>query len=330
MSVNVRPSHVSDEVLATRLELVARLEKQLANTKQWYDFEDPQDYRKARAGGTHGFERPVLNDKARLVYAPGRGGQKIEIRVIGPPGQSKGVFLHFHAGGWVIGSNASYDAYLTRISEASGLTVASVEYRLAPEHPFPAGRDDCVDAALFSLSKQGICDLGASLRVLGGESAGAWFAVAVALELRDTYGIDLQSKIAAICAGYGIYDLTYTPSLLSQKRNIVISKELMMKFAEAAFGHIPFRDRKRPDVSLLYKDLSNLPPAHFLVGTIDPLLDDSIFMAAKWITVGSEAELEIIEGACHAFTLFPMGEATEQGIQAVVGFLHRQLEKVHT
>jgi acetyl esterase len=216
---------------------------------------------------------------------------------------------------------------LTRLSEA-GLTVASVEYRLAPEHPFPAGRDDCVNAALFALSAQGTSDLGAPLRVLGGESAGAWFAVEVALELRDKHGIDIKSQIAAICAGYGIYDLTYTPSLLSHKRNIVISCELMMKFAEAAFGHVPFSYRKRPDISPLYADLSNLPPAHFLVGNIEPLLDDSIFMAARWINAGSEAELHIVEGACHAFTLFPMGEVTELGIQAVVEFLRVQLQRL--
>lgn len=89
--------------------------------------------------------------------------------------------------------------------------MASVEYRLAPEHPFPAGRDDCVDVALFALSAQGISALGDPLRVLGGESAGAWFAVAVALELRDKHEIDVKSQIAAICAGYGIYDLSYTP-----------------------------------------------------------------------------------------------------------------------
>ncbi|KAH6959540.1 putative carboxylesterase [Fusarium avenaceum] len=327
MSVNVRPSYVSDIALANRLELVDRFEKQSANTKQWYDFEDPQEYRRARAEGTHGFERPPLNYQARLVYAVGRDGQNIEIRVIETAGPCNGIFLHFHAGGYVIGSNASYDGYLKRLSEASGLTMASVEYRLAPEHPFPAGRDDCVDAAVFALSAQGISDLGAPLRVLGGESAGAWFAVTVALELRDKHGINLQSHIAAICAGYGIYDLTYTPSLLSHTRNIVLNRESMMKFAEAAFGQILFIDRKRPDISPLYADLSNLPPAHFLVGNIEPLLDDSIFMASKWINAGNEAELEIVEGACHAFTLFPMGDATEQGIQAVVKFLRRQLEK---
>ncbi|KAF5632275.1 lipase esterase [Fusarium tjaetaba] len=327
MSVNVRPKPVSDQVRATRLEVVDRLEKQLANAKQWYDFDKPQDYRNARAEGTHGFDRPKLNDQARLVYAPGREGQSIELRMIEPPVPSKGVFLHFHEGCFVIGSNASYDGYLTRVSEASGLTVASVEYRLAPEHPFPAGRDDCVDAALYALSTPGMSDLGAPLRVLGGESAGAWLAVAVALELRDTYEIDVKTQIAAICAGYGIYDLTYTPSLLSHERNIVLSRKTMMKFLEAAFGHILSGERKRPDISPLYADLGNQPPAHFLVGNVEPLLDDSIFMAAKWANAGSEAEPYVVEGARHAFTLIPFGEVTNVGIQAVVEFLRVQLQK---
>ncbi|SCV57294.1 related to lipase/esterase [Fusarium fujikuroi] len=173
--------------------------------KQWYDFDRPQDYRKARAEGTHGFNRLQLNDQARLVYATGRDGQRIELRVIEPPGPSKGVFLQFHAGGFVTGSNSSYDGYLTRLS---------------------------------------------------GESGGAWFAVAVALELRDKHKIDVKSQIAAICAGYGI-----------------------------------------------------------------------IFMAAKWINAGSAAELHVVEGACHAFTLFPLGEVTELGIKAVVDFLHTQLKR---
>lgn len=98
MSVNVRPKSASVKVRAARLEVVDRLEKQLADAKQWYDFDRPQDYRQARAEGTHGFNRLQMNDQARLVYVTGRDGQRIELRVIEPPGPSKGVFLHFHAG----------------------------------------------------------------------------------------------------------------------------------------------------------------------------------------------------------------------------------------
>ena len=234
--------------------------------------------------------------------------------------------LQRYTGGFVIGSNASYDTYLTKLSEALGLTIVSVEYRLAPEHPYPTCRNDAVDAALYALSPAGIVELGAPLKVLGGESAGGWFAVAVALALRDEHGVDVRSQLAAICAGYGIFDLTYTPSVLSHERAIVLSRKDTFAFMEAAFGHIPMADRKTAQVSPLYANLANLPPAHFLVGTIEPLLDDSIFMAAKWQQAGNETVLDIVEGGCHAFTLIPMGDTTDEGLQRIIAFVQRYLK----
>lgn len=240
--------------------------------------------------------------------------------------QSGAYWVLDDIGGFVVGSNASYDTYLTRLSNELGLTIASVEYRLAPENPFPAGYNDAVDAALFALSKDGVSKLGAQLRVLGGESAGGWYAVAVALALRDKHGVDVRSQFFAICAGYGIFDLSYTPSCLNHKRNIVLSSDLMQRFVEAGFGHIPLGDRKMADISPLYADLKNLPPAQFLVGDIEPLLDDSIFMAAKWVNAGNEADLHIVNGGCHAFTLIPMGDATEEGLQSLISFVKKHVK----
>lgn len=327
MSLNVRPTSVSANVQKGRLEFADNLEKLLANDKNWYEFPTPQDYRDARLNGTHGFKKPVFNDKARLINFSGREGNSIELRVIEPTtGPSKGVWLHFHAGGFIIGSNRSYDTYLTRLSDELGLTIASVEYRLAPEHLHPAGYDDCIDAALFALSDDGVRQLNGPLRVLGGESAGGWFAVAVALALRDNHGIDVKSQLSAICAGYGIFDLTYTPSCLNHKRKIVLSSDLMQSFVEAAFGHMSLQERKSPEISPLYADLSNMPPGHFLVGDIEPLIDDSMFMAAKWANAGNEADLHIVSGACHAFTLIPMGDTTEEGLQSLVDFVKKYVK----
>jgi acetyl esterase/lipase len=202
--------------------------------------------------------------------------------------------------------------------------MVSVEYRLAPEHPYPTGLNDCVDAALFALSAEGQKELGAPLRVLGGESAGGWLAVATALALRDEHKVDVRSQLAAIAAGYGIFDLTYTPSVFSHKRAIVLSKKDTFKFMESAFGHIPVADRKDPKISPLYANLENMPPAQFLAGNIEPLLDDSIFMATKWQQYGNDVELSIVEGACHAFTLIPMGDATDEGVQKVIEFVAKR------
>jgi acetyl esterase len=149
---------------------------------------------------------------------------------------------------------------------------------------------------------------------------------AVALALRDKHGVNVKSQLSAICAGYGIFDITYTPSCLDHKRNIVLSSDLMQRFVEAGFAHIPIRDRKAPEISPLYADLTNLPPAQFLVGDIEPLFDDSIFMAAKWANAGNEADLHIVNGGCHAFTLVPMGDATQEGLESLISFVKQYVK----
>lgn len=228
-------------------------------------------------------------------------------------------------GGFVIGSNASYDPYLTTLSDRLGLTMVSVEYRLAPEHPFPKCLHDCVDAALFALSAAGVRELGASLKILGGESAGGSLAISTGLSLRRDHGIDVRVALDAIVAGYGIFDLTYTPSLLGHTRNLILSKQGMMDFCEAAFGHIPMTERKSPLVSPLYAELKEMPPALFLTGNVEPLLDDSVFMAAKWQQAGNEAELAVVDGACHAFTIIPMGDATQEGLDIIANFVQQNV-----
>lgn len=208
--------------------------------------------------------------------------------------------------------------------------MVSVEYRLAPENPFPACLHDCVDAALYALTSVGEKVLGAPLRILGGESAGGWLAVSTALALRRDHDIECRLKLAAIVASYGIFDLTYTPSLLKHKRSVILSKQGMMDFVDAAFGHVSIADRKQALISPLYADLHEMPPALFLAGNIEPLLDDSIFMAVRWQQAGNRTDLKIVDGACHAFTIIDMGEMTAEGIDLISGFVNERLSPVET
>ncbi|KAJ5639983.1 uncharacterized protein N7484_007845 [Penicillium longicatenatum] len=324
MSLNVLPIPVDEATLQARHKTLDTLEAQLAGSVQWQECESAAAYRKMRREGLNGFQAPALNPNARTVNVSGRDSYQIELRIIAPKDKpSRGVWLHFHAGGFVIGSNASYDTYLTTLSDRLGLTMASVEYRLAPEVSFPKPLHDCVDAALYALSPAGEKELGAPLKVLGGESAGGWLAVSTGLSLRRDHGIDVRSTLDAIVAGYGIFDLTYTPSLLEHTRNIVLSKEGMMAFCEAGFGHIPMAYRKDPLISPLYADLKDMPAALFLSGNIEPLLDDSVFMAAKWQQAGNVTNLSVVNGACHAFTIIPMGDATDEGLDIIVDFVQR-------
>ncbi|KAJ5717730.1 hypothetical protein N7488_003376 [Penicillium malachiteum] len=325
MTLNVLPRPIDEAKLKGRLEFLDNLEAKLATAVQWTECKSPAEYRKMRREGTNGFMAPVLNPTARLVNVAGRDGNQIELRIIAPTEKaSRGVWLHFHAGGFVIGSNASYDTYLTTLSNRLGLTMVSVEYRLAPEHLFPAPLHDCVDAALYALSPAGEKELGAPLKIIGGESAGGWLAVSTALSLRRDHGIEVKSRLDAVISGYGIFDLTYTPSLLEHPRNIVLSTKGMMEFCEASFSQIPMAERKNPLVSPLYADVKEMPPALFLTGELEPLVDDSVFMAARWQLAGNETQLNLVQGACHAFTIIPMGDATEEGLDIIVNFVQQK------
>jgi acetyl esterase/lipase len=178
--------------------------------------------------------------------------------------------------------------------------VVSVDYRLAPEHPYPAGPDDCEAAALW-LVQNALADFGTTRLWIGGESAGAHLAMVTLLRLRDRHGLKPFTGANLV---YGCYDLSMTPSQRRWgDRNLVLSTPIIEWFAGF---FVPDRARRRdPDVSPLYADLADLPPALVTVGTLDPLLDDSLFLHARWIAAGGQSELAVWPGGIHGFDTFP-------------------------
>jgi len=250
---------------------------------------------------------PVYSPRASWLEIPTRAGS-VQLRVLPPQGEPTGAFLHIHGGGWVLGAADEQDLLLEAVADATGLCAVSVEYRLAPEHPYPAGHDDCEDAALW-LVERGAADLGVPATfAIGGESAGANLSVTTLLRLRDRRGI--TGAFAAANLVFGAFDLGGTPSrLLWGERQLVLSDSIMNWFTECLVGVVDGGSRRIPDLSPLYADLRDMPPALFTVGTADALLDDSLFMAARWEAAGNRAELRVYEEACHAFTAFPIAVA---------------------
>jgi acetyl esterase len=103
---------------------------------------------------------------------------------------------------------------------------------------------------------------------------------------------------------FGVFDLSMTPSATRWgERNLILSTPIMEWFNQ---HYVPADRRRDPDVSPLYADLANMPPALFTVGTLDPLLDDSLFMHARWVAAGNRAELAVYPGGVHAFTAFAL------------------------
>jgi acetyl esterase len=291
-----------------------------ANAPNWWDI-GAAAYREVAASGKGAFPRPEKSARARTLRIDGKGGHQIALRVIRPE-RATGAHLFFHGGGMVFGASDVQDPMLERIVSSTGMACVSVEYRLAPEHPYPAAWDDCESAALW-LVKNAQSELGTDTLTIGGESAGSTLAVATLVRLRDRHG---YTGFRAASLAYGNYDASMTPSQLRAPDPGVpvtfVGKTSLEKFREA---YLPAGTNARdPDVSPLYADLTHLPAALFTVGTIDPLLDDSLFLGMRWLAAGNEAEFAIYPGAPHAFNSLPMPQGAHANAR-IDGFLEGRL-----
>jgi acetyl esterase len=241
----------------------------------------------------------VFSDRAVTRSIPGPGGQDIPLRIIAPE-TPRGVYLHIHGGGWTLGGADMQDPMLERLVDVSGLAVVSVEYRLAPEHPYPAGPDDCEAAAVW-LARNAKAEFGTDALTTGGESAGGHLAAVTVIRIRDRHG---YTGFRGANLVYGAFDMSMTPSQRQfGGRRLVLRTIDIVQFANAFLPTIT--ERRDPDISPLFADLKGLCPALFSVGTADALLDDTLFMHARWLAAGNEAELAIYPGGAHGFTLFP-------------------------
>jgi len=302
---------VSAETKAINGALVELLEKSDDN----WDI-GVAEARARRDRGEGPFPLVPKSDRAITRTIPGKGGD-VELRVIAPE-NPKGVYLHFHGGGWVFGSADGQDPMLERIADNCGLACVSVEYRLAPEHPYPAGPDDCETAAAW-LIENAKAEFGTEVLTVGGESAGAHLAAVTLLRMRDRHGF---TNFAGANLVFGAFDLRWTPSAraFGDEPYLILRTHDLHKFDEC---FIPKgTDASDPDISPLFADLKDMPPALFSVGTADALLDDSLFMHARWAAAGNDAELAIYPGGAHGFVAFP-GELAASAVKRMDTFLNQ-------
>lgn len=224
------------------------------------------------------------------------------VRISSPTAaRPRGVYLDIHGGGFYMDSASRSDARNRELADALELAVVSVDYRLAPEHPWPAAPDDCATAALWLL-EEAEARFGTSRLAIGGSSAGATLAMTTQLRLRDRGVVD---RFAGAALQFGTYDLSgQTPA---GRR---IADEY---FIEAYVGHVA--DRTAPDVSPLFGDLRGLPPVLLVVGRTDVLLEDNLAMASRLSAAGNEVDLRIYPESPHGFT----GHATAMARSALDG-----------
>lgn len=230
-----------------------------------------------------------------------------EVRISLPKGDPTGIFIHIHGGGWTIGSPTQSDDWMQYLAAETGCVCVSVKYRLGPEDPWPACADDCEAAAVWVIEEL-TKEYGTTRIAIGGESAGAHLS-AVTLNRLKARG--MGDAVQGALLHYGVFDLAMTPSMANWgDRNMILSTPTVDWFADNLVGDDPSLLRS-PEASPILADLTGMPPALFQVGTVDPLIDDTLFMAQRWMVAGSEAAVNVYPGGVHAFDLFDITIAKE-------------------
>lgn len=239
--------------------------------------------------------------KPTIKTIPGPAGN-ITLRVFRPD-TVLAVVLYIHGGGWFQGVAAVDDAFNDEMARACKVAVASVEYRLAPESPFPACIDDCKAAAKW-LVANARTEFGTSRLFMSGQSAGGHLSALMAIYVRDS--LQASNMLLGVCLQYGCFDLGRSPSQRQATDNtLILSKKSMADNFILVFSGWNTDKLMQPEYSPLYANLKGLPPAYFMVGTNDPLLDDTNFMESRWRSAGNKTYLAVYPQCPHGFNVFP-------------------------
>jgi acetyl esterase len=253
---------------------------------------------------------------------PGRDGHAIPVRIYRPSvPRPHGVLVSMHGGGWVRGSLDSDEFRSHFVAHEAGCAVVSVDYRLAPEHPFPIPLEDCLAVTEWVAAQAAILGFDAERIGVAGDSAGANLATAVALKMRDRSGPQLKCQILA----YPVCDHDFDrPSYLANAEGKLLTRTHMMWFWEQYAGTA---DRNLPFLSpLRCDDLGNMPPALVLTAEHDPLRDEGEAYAEALLQAGNFVEAHRLEGLVHAFqSLAPQHPRTIESLKTTAAFASRHL-----
>jgi acetyl esterase/lipase len=275
-------------------------------------------------------EGPVAEQRRRQERAsrfapPAHGCERQPATVNGVPGEwfvpaapVAGIILYLHGGAYVVGSIASHREYLVRLANATRAKILAINYRLAPEHPFPAALEDAVSAYRWLLA--GGAPPGDLL--LAGDSAGGGLALAALLALRAG---DDPLPAGAICLSPWV-DLALTGASVRTKAAvdpILTPASLETSARLYAAGHA----LTDPLISPLYAALDGLPPLLIQAGSDEILLDDALRLAERARRAGVAVTLEVWEGLFHVFPITPFLPESAQALARIAAFVAGALRR---
>jgi acetyl esterase len=253
---------------------------------------------------------------------PGPTGE-IPVRIYTPEGEGPfALVVFFHGGGFVVGSLNGYDEFCRTLCRGARCMIVSVDYRLAPEHKFPAATDDCLAATRWVAEHAAEFNANPTQFVVAGDSAGGNLAAVTALRIRDEGG-------PFLCGQLLIYPVTdyhtpATPSYLTNANGYLLTRDTMVWFWDHYLNHAS--EAGSPLASPLRAlDLSGLPPALVITAEFDPLRDEGELYAERLQQAGVPTELLRYNGMIHGFLM--LGALFNENRQAI-NETNRWLKKV--
>jgi len=249
----------------------------------------------------------------RLVSAGGVDGEW----VVPADAPSNKAILYFHGGGFRLGSVASHRDLIVRLAEASGCRVLAINYRLAPEHRFPAALDDALTAYGWT-RKQGFAPEDIAL---AGDSAGGNLVLTTMLSLRER-GEPLPAA-GALMSPWTDLAATGESYQTRAAADPIHQRSMILALAKGYLGETG--DARDPLVSPLYADLSGLAPLLIQAGDRETVRDDAMMLAEKAEAAGVDVELQVWDGMIHVFQMFPEIPQAQEAVASIAAFLRRHL-----
>lgn len=290
--------HLVDREIAPIIDLFPRVELDSA----------PIADIRARAAQSYSILPPPVIAPEEIMVPSIHGGPEIPVFLYRPAANrpGSGAILHIHGGGMVMGSVKQMQAGPAAMAAAAGVPVASVEYRLAPEHPFPAPQEDCHSALAWLAGQAEALGFDASRIVVAGESAGGGLAAALAIMARDLGGPAIAGQLLT----YPMLDHRTGGDACPYSNPT--TGEFIWTRASNRFGWRALQgDYKTDDERRgwfspsLAADLSGLPPAYIATGSLDLFFDENLDYARRLVAAGVPVDLHSYAGAIHAFNAIP-------------------------
>ncbi len=235
----------------------------------------------------------------RQVSIPSRG-KTIDLRLLGDADGIAGIYLHFHGGAWVLGNARLDDGWNAGFARACRIRVVSGDFHLATDDDLEQTMEDAVAILEWVLDHRHA--LGAERVIVGGESSGAHLAAVALLRVAAKRPPEAIAGFLSFC---GAFDMRGSESLRDARKSLIVSARSARDNLDRLTAGAPAQSRSSPVISPIHAALSGMPPSLFIAGSLDPIVDDSRRMHARWQKDSGNAALLVAPEGPHGFERLP-------------------------